>query len=67
MDLFCEGGGGTVDAGIVDTAEHEHLVVGFVAEAAGLADFVHLLYLYQSTQIIAHICSSSESLEKVVV
>jgi hypothetical protein len=29
--LFCIGAGGAVDTGIVDTAEHEHLVVGFIA------------------------------------
>jgi hypothetical protein len=45
VDLFCVGAGGAVDAGVVDAAEHEHLVVGFVAETAVLAYFVHWLRL----------------------
>lgn len=46
MNLFCVGAGCAVDAGVVDTAEHEHLVIGLVAETACLADLVHfIIYL----------------------
>ena len=46
VDLFCVGTGCTVDAGIMDAAEHEHLVVGFIAEVASFTYFVHfILYI----------------------
>lgn len=52
MDLFREGGGSAVDAGIVDTAEHQHLIVGFAAYTAGLAYFVHsVIYYYNKNKI----------------
>lgn len=47
MDLLSEGTGGTVDARIMYAAEHEHLVIGFVAETAVLANFVHM-YCYNN-------------------
>ena len=47
MDLLSEGTGGTVDARIMHTAEHEHLVIGFVAETAVFANFVHM-YFYNN-------------------
>ena len=39
--IFYVVGGCAVDAGVVDAAEHQHLVVGLVAETAGLVDVVH--------------------------
>ena len=41
MDLLSVGRGGTVDAGVVDAGEHEHLVVRLVAETACLVDLSH--------------------------
>ena len=40
MDLFGVGGGCTVDAGVMNTGQHEHLVVRFFAEITELA-YVH--------------------------
>lgn len=46
MDLFCKCRSRAVNTRIVDATKHEHLVVGFAADAAGLAYFVHCqLYL----------------------
>jgi hypothetical protein len=47
MYLLSEGTSGTIDARIMYAAEHEHLVIGFVAETAILANFVHL-YCYNN-------------------
>ena len=41
MDLLGIGTRRAVDAGIVDAGEHEHLVVGLVAETAGFTYFTH--------------------------
>ena len=41
VDLFCEGGGCTIDTWIVHTAEHKHLIVRFTTYAACLTYFVH--------------------------
>ena len=49
VDLLCEGGGRAVDTGVVDAAQHQHLIVRLIAKAAGLAHFVHLLYLFISS------------------
>lgn len=44
MNLLSEGTGGAVDARIMHTAEHQHLVIGFVAKAASF------------TYLVAHYC-----------
>jgi hypothetical protein len=41
MDLFCISTSCTIYAGVMDTRKHEHLIIRFVANAAGLAYFVH--------------------------
>jgi len=47
MDLLSKRTSGTVDTRIMYAAEHEHLVIGFVAETAVLANFVHM-YCYNN-------------------
>jgi hypothetical protein len=36
VNLFGIACGGAVDAGVVDTGEHEHLIVGLIAKIADL-------------------------------
>ena len=43
MNLLGKGSGSTVDTRVMDTAQHKHLIVGFIAKAASLANFVHKL------------------------
>jgi hypothetical protein len=40
--LLCVGTCGATDAGVVNTLEHEHLIVGFIAQVAYFAD-IHCL------------------------
>lgn len=40
VDYLCIGGGSAVDAGIVHTGKHQHVVIGLVADAAHIA-YVH--------------------------
>jgi hypothetical protein len=47
MNLLSESTGSAVDTGIMYTAEHKHLVVGFVTKTAVLVDFVHSVLLLQ--------------------
>jgi len=41
VDLFCICTSCAVYARVMDTREHEHLVIGLVANTASLADVVH--------------------------
>lgn len=42
VNLFSVCGGCAVDAGIVYAGEHEHLIVRFVADVAGVAHLIHV-------------------------
>jgi len=41
MNLLSKSSSGTVDTRVMHATQHQHLIIGFVAETTGLANFVH--------------------------